>query len=141
MAFEEISKSIWALGHTRHLGTWGLLGTRDTLLNSLTVLNFLPRVPLHPTWPYVLTCLRAFFSYVPYLPPSFYVPYVSSFFTYMTCLYFFTCFQFLVCLMYLHFFIKFGITQLQLNRNNQLQQVRISKNEVEQVKNNLNKTK
>ena len=92
---------------------------------SLTIFNmimlskmlyYVPRVPPCPKCLTCLTCLRAlsfhvhykpaclcaFASYVPFL---FYVPYVLSFFTYLTCLHFFTC---LTCL---DFFTCFAVLQ------------------------------
>ena len=73
-----------------------------------TVLSYVPRVLSCPTY---LTCLRALFAHVPYVPAClwylrvflFYMPYVPSFFK---CPHFYTCltrFYFFTYLVRLHF--------------------------------------
>ena len=102
--------------------------------------------------PYVLSCncfvriflfLRAFNFLRALRAVTFYVPYLTSFFTCFKCLHFFACLTCpyflrallhvlitcLTCLTFLHFFIKYGAT------HNQPSQAGMSINEVEQTKN------
>ena len=79
-----------------------------------------------------LCCLRFFFTCLT-------CPHLFTYLTYclhlFMCLHFSKCFQFFTCLMCFHFFIKCRVI------HNQLQQARISKNEVEKTKDSLNKPK
>ena len=112
------------------------------------VLNYVPIVlhALRGYVPCVLTCLSSLCAFVPLILTlsSFFFtcltcPHLFTYLTYclhlFTCLHFSKCFQFFTCLMCFHFFIKCRVI------HNQLQQARISKNEVEKTKDSLNKPK